>query len=298
LSLSADKETIATLFRQRFHLWNDFIMETEHEFDKYSSRYTALIRTLNSESTIASTIYSLESQTEPPNFFIIVDSGSTDGTLSLLPENSKVHHYSSKEFNFSEAINQGIPYACDPYILIISSHTAIIRKEAMAYAIRLLQSHEEIGAAYFCAEENQELTHKLIGLENFDGFNGVWNTCALFRSSLLRKRPFRPEVFSAEDQEWSKWLFESEGKFVARLSGGRVSFNNPRKNLPRKRLNEYVAVASFVRPQMLKFPYLARVIYRIIRPVSKFSERKFNIYLLINLLLRRFYGKKFKSRYF
>ncbi len=249
-----------------------------------TTAYSTLIRTCNSERTLSATLASLAAQTCPPTRHVFVDSGSTDGTLCLLPHGSTLHRYEGQIFNYSEAINQGLQYVDTEYVLIISSHTMLTDRLAVAFAMNLLASNQAIGAAYFSNEPSQTTQYTLIDNRNFNGFNGLWNTCALIRTSLLRKRSFRPEVFSAEDQEWANWLFENERKCVACISGAGMEYNNPVPYNLRKRLNEHVAVALFVRPEMLRWRYIARVAYRAIRPVSTFRERRFNAHLAAALI--------------
>lgn len=252
-----------------------------------SNAYTALIRTFNSEATLPATLTSLVRQTHPPSEYVFVDSGSTDRTLSLLPPRSTVHPYGNRKFNYSTALNEGVELVDTEYVLVISSHTAVENTESMGFAIDLMQIETEIVGSYFLPNLSNELCFFPIDKTNFTGFNGMWNTCAMYRTSFLKQRPFRPEVFSAEDQEWSKWLLFEQGKSIARISGGGMAYNNPLKNPVRKRLNEELAVAMYVNKEMLDTKYLARVLYRIIRPISNFRERYFNSVLLVNLAYLR-----------
>jgi glycosyltransferase involved in cell wall biosynthesis len=224
---------------------------------------------------------------------VVVDSGSTDETFQMLPARSTIHRYVGRTFNYSEALNQGIELISSTYTLIISSHTSLENERALEYAIDLLARNDEIGAAYFCLDQGASINFRLIDATSFTGFNGLFNTCGVVRTALLKKRPFRPEVFSAEDQEWSKWLLEAERKLIARISGGGMNYRNPFKKCWRKRLNEFIAVASYTKPELLRVPYLACVAYRIIRPVSTFQERLFNVRLMIGLLTLRLRGTYF-----
>jgi glycosyltransferase involved in cell wall biosynthesis len=266
--------------------------------------YSMLMRTFNSEKTLPVTLRLLEKQTIPPIEYIFVDSGSTDRTLSILPDGSKIHRYVESEFNFSNALNQGLEHVSTNYVLIMSSHTLLCRFDAMAFALTLLTSDERIGAAYFDNEASGELRYKLIDRFNFDGFNGLWNACSIVRMSLLKRRAFRPEVFSSEDQEWAKWLFFSEDKATARISGAGMDNYTRNSQLVKhsltKRLNEHVAIAYFVNRKLLDWPNLARVAFRIAKPVPRvqLSERVFNLILFWRLLCCRFVTPKYKSKYF
>jgi glycosyltransferase involved in cell wall biosynthesis len=263
--------------------------------------YDALIRTFNSEKLLPLTIESLEAQRIPPKRFIFVDSGSMDGTLREIPVNSIVHHYLGTAFNYSDAINQGVPLASSECILIISSHTTIAHPGALVYALELLHSNTHFGAAYF-ADQGGTLSHTTIDAESFDGFNGLWNTCAVIRTELLLERPFRPEVFSAEDQEWANWLINCRGLAVARIIGAGVSNDGnvrTRGQLRRKRTNEYVAIAYFIRPELRSARNIISLSFQSLLPFRKtFAERLFLGGLAYRLFGTWIKEPRTRSRYF
>jgi glycosyltransferase involved in cell wall biosynthesis len=249
-------------------------------------RYSALIRTFNSAKTIEDTIRFLESQSIAPQQYIIVDSGSTDDTLAKVPPNSKVIRFEGAKFNYSSAINQGLAHVGTDYVLIISSHTELLHRGALEYALEQLRSNARLGAAYFCNEVASQLGGVEIDRTKFTGFNGVWNTCALFRTELLRRRAFRPEVFAAEDQEWSRWLLENTAFTILRVSGCGFKTRNPVGYPHKKRLDEHEAIALYSVPSMLLPVYLLRVCYRVVRPISSLQERWYNLQLLSRLVRR------------
>jgi glycosyltransferase involved in cell wall biosynthesis len=259
--------------------------------------YCALIRTFNSAQTLSATLASLSRQTRPPTGIIIVDSGSIDDTLASLPANATIHRYVGDTFNYSDSLNQGLAFAVERYVLVISSHTVLENPEAMELALDLLDEGDTFAAAYFCHDDGP-LRHTTIDRTNFNGFNGVWNTCGLYNASMLRRRGFRPEVFSAEDQEWSKWLLENTHLAIARISGGGMTTSNPRGYPLRKRLNENIAIALFVRPDMLSAPYLLRIVYRIVASIPDAEAVRFNCHLLYNLIGCIFRKPEIASRYF
>src|SRR5262245_44993042 len=206
-------------------------------------RYSALVRTLNSEKTLPATLECLANQTIAPSEYVFVDSGSTDRTLNVLPHGSKIHKFVGHEFNHAAALNQGICHVSTSYVLIISSHTLLIKRDAVKFALDILEAHGRIGAAYF-VNNFGPLQYTVVDESCFNGWNGLWSTCALIRVDLLRRRGFRPEVFTAEDQEWASWLF-SHGKATARISGaGNVNIS-PSGHYLKKYRNEYVSIAYF-----------------------------------------------------
>lgn len=252
----------------------------------FSLNYTALIRTFNSEKTIGDTIRSLEAQSFPPTEYVIVDSGSTDSTLSLIPPNSTVINYVGSKFNYSSAINQGIELVTTDQVLIISSHTQIQHPSALQYALKRMEANLGIGAAYFCNEQSAQPAGTEVNAATFDGHNGIWNTSSLIRTDLVRLRPFRPEVFSAEDQEWSRWLLEKTPFTILRISGAGFKYERPDGYPTTKRLDEHEAIAMFVNPGRITPAFLLRVGCRVVRPISSFEARWFNFLLFMRLVRR------------
>ena len=263
-------------------------------------KYSVLIRIFNSEKTLPATLDSLRSQTNPPSEYIFVDSGSTDGTVDVLPDNSVLHHFVGFDFNYSESLNQGIQFVSTEYVLILSSHTSLCNNSAVEFALDLLNSHEKIGAAYFRDENLEVLRYQLIDKHNFNGFNGLWNTSSIIKVPLLRRRGFRPEVFSAEDQEWASWLFHNGEKAVACISGAGVVNSNLRHKSLKKRLNEHVSIAYFSNRDLLSGFNIVRTAFTVVKPNFSLGlkDRIFYLLLLFRLLGCYFFMPRSKSRYF
>ncbi|ALN74688.1 glycosyltransferase family A protein [Aureimonas sp. AU20] len=254
--------------------------------------YCALIRTFNSAGTLPETLASLSRQSVPPLRHVFVDSGSSDGTPALFPPGSVSHRYIGAAFNYSEALNQGIGFVDTPYVLVVSSHTSLANEQAIGFALDLLARDDRLGAAYFLLGPPGPFSYERVDGESFHGFNGVWNTCALYRTALLKRRGFRPEVFSAEDQEWSRWLFETEGLGIARISGGGMIYDSPLRYPLSKWLREYLAVAMYAKPSLLGWRAIARVAGRVVKPRTTVRARWFNAVLFAYFVLHRLRGSR------
>lgn len=264
-------------------------------------KYSVLIRTLNSERTLPNTLECLANQTVLPAQYVFVDSGSTDRTMSLFPKDAVTHKYVGREFNYSEALNQGLEHVSAEYVFIVSSHTLLIKRAAVEYALSLLETNADLGAAYFSYEvDGGPLTSVSIDKTNFDGQNGLWNWCSLIRMDILKHRKFRPEVFAAEDQEWASWLFNKEGKSIARILNAGAINNNFRGRSFRKLRNDYVAVAYYSKRELLSASNILRVFSSIISPRDGLRPRHrwSQLILGFRLLGCRFSEPVAKSRYF
>ncbi|MFO1128786.1 MAG: glycosyltransferase family A protein [Rhodospirillales bacterium] len=262
--------------------------------------YSVLIRTFNSAKTLPRTLESLQAQSVPPAAYIFVDSGSTDETLLNLPANSIVHRYVGEEFNYADAINQGLPHVKTKYVSIVSSHTTLSVPHGMEYALMLLEQEEKMGAAYLVPDFPGPIRYEVIDRKTFNGFNGLSNSCSIIKYHLLQKRIFRREIFSAEDQEWAAWLLETEGLCTARISGA-MGNNNPRRYSIRKRVNDHVCIAYYVKRNLLEWKYLAHLMGKVVYspgPRGGMRERCFSALLIARLLSCRIMEPRGKSRYF
>jgi glycosyltransferase involved in cell wall biosynthesis len=261
--------------------------------------YAVLIRTFNSAQTLPASVASLKAQSKPPTEWVFVDSGSNDATATLVPKGSKWHPYSAKEFNFSKALNEGLAFVREPLVLIISSHTRLAHPGAIAYGIELLRKEAGLGGVYFSDDQPGPLRHERIDRTSFNGFNGLWNTCSLVRMSLLRERPFREEVFSAEDQEWSSWLINEHGGHLARITGGERHCDNPHTKKPLKFLNEYVSIAFFANRRLMSWSNIAQQIWLAAGPArARARGRRFYLQLAWRLTMCHFRQPRYQSKYF
>jgi glycosyltransferase involved in cell wall biosynthesis len=261
--------------------------------------FSVLIRTFNSADSLPQTLRSLEQQSQHWQELIVVDSGSTDATLGLLPAGSQVHRFEGREFNYSAALNQGVQRVSSEYVLIISSHTTLGHQNAVETALRLLAGDDRIGAAYFRDGLSTTLGYELIDASRFDGTNGLWNTCSLVKTDLLRKRAFRPEVFAAEDQEWASWLIHEEGKVTACITGAGMVVHNPRRLSLRKRVNEYVSIAYFSHRPLMGFDNLQLMARAAFSPRRRSREERIFLLLAVwRLCLAWIRQPKARSKYF
>ena len=241
--------------------------------------YTVVIRAKNSAATLPAVLCGILGQTKPTRRVVVIDNGSTDNTRSILPSDVLLVDYRGETFNYARAINQGMDFVDSEFVLILSSHTVLGNPGALAFALELLENNADAAAVYFTDEAAAQLTVEWITSANFDGFNGLWNTAALVRMRLLRARPFRPEVFTAEDQEWARWALEEQGLRTARILGAGMQIRNPRKCDHRKRLNEWAAVAMFARPDLLAWRSICRLLLGAFKPWGSRTvrERLFNV---------------------
>jgi len=222
--------------------------------------YTALIRTCNSFPTVRETIESLRAQTLAPARIVVVDSGSDpEQRAALRALVDDWIDYPDEPFNYSKAINIGLPACRTPYLLIVSSHVVFRSPDLVERAQRAAEARGAF-AFYLCSAPRPWAVES-ITRRRFDGRNGLFNYCAFVPAEAVRSRPFREEVFSAEDQEWAAYHMRAFDATFVRVETNEVENLNPHVNAL-KFVNEEIAIAYFVCREKLGMPYLASWLLR------------------------------------
>lgn len=261
------------------------------------ARYTALIRTHNSLPVLDEVVAALRAQTIPPSRIVAVDSHSTAAqrsALGLLVD--EVVTYPSAEFNYARAINVGVGRCDTPWILIISSHVVLEDPTSIGRAISALR---ETGALAFYFHRAAAWSPELIDRSTFDGRNGLHNTCAFVPRQAVEARPFREEVFSAEDQEWAASQLADGTTTILRIGIEKMNYANPNMNED-KFINEEIAIAFFTCRKRLGVRY---VLGWLLKATLYFAAGRFTrarSYLTIGreLVFARFRPPVRGSRYF
>ena len=101
--------------------------------------------TLNSEKTLAYTLYSVFEQTYKKIEHIIVDGGSTDKTLDIIKrhkvKNKKFFYY--KNSSIYEAINLGIKKSTGDYVLILNSDDILEESNTIEKVTKFIQNKKK-----------------------------------------------------------------------------------------------------------------------------------------------------------
>ncbi len=258
-----------------------------------------ICRTFNCASSLPAVLAAIgRSETVSPRY-LFVDNGSTDSTREIFPQQAILIEYSLPVFNYAMAINIAIPYLTTDYVLIISSHVVIDNSLALGKAMDLLDAHPRLGGVCFSSHDHGEIRPHVVTAKGFNGLNGLWNSCSLYRASLLRERPFNPDVYSAEDQEWSKWLLHSRGMELAHLGGTAMQNHNPRQMSLEKRVKEWECVAWFVDSRYLSLAFIKGRFYKAIYELYRQHPSRAWFWFLVGLALIRIriFGAHGRSSY-
>lgn len=267
-------------------------------------RYTALIRTYNSMPLLAEVIDVLKKQSLPPDEILIVDSSREQAQINLIKGlGYKVIRYPENEdFNFSKAINIGINEISNERVLIISSHVLLNQPNLIETAWEVA-NFEDPAYMGFClipwADPEVKWKPTRVDESNFSIDLCASNSCTLLKTRLIKERPFREDVFSAEDQEWAAFYLRQKKSYFFNIVTHDLKYMNVHFNT-QKLINEQIALAYFTFPKMLS---IKNIIYRLIRAVialARFRRERAKLHFVV---AREFFFARFRkptkqSKYF
>ena len=172
-----------------------------------------VIRCYNEEQHIGRLLSGIMQQTVQDVEIIIVDSGSTDATLSIASRYPvKIISIEPEEFSFGRALNLGCQEATGEFIVIASAHVYPVYQDwlekllapfadpkvALTYGRQrgneiTKYSEHQIFATWFPDQPNQYQNHTFCN-----------NANAAIRRSLWEQTPYDETITGLEDLDWAK----------------------------------------------------------------------------------------------
>lgn len=179
----------------------------------------------NQAPYIEATIQSVLAQAYPRIEYIVMDGGSTDGTLEVIKkyEAKLASWVSEPDKGQTEAINKGFARAKGDFLAWINSDDTY-EPGAVAAAVQYLQDHPEVGLVYGDCNFINE-SGRVIGRFNAAqtdlprlrrGYVHIPQQASFFRADLWRQvGPLDPSFYFAMDYDlWTRIAARSEIKYV------------------------------------------------------------------------------------
>lgn len=177
-----------------------------------------VIRAKNEARAIGETLDRVRGQVGAPDFeVIVVDSGSTDGTLDIVRGlDVRLIEIPPRSFTYGRALNIGIAAARGDFVVALSAHSTPVDNRWLASLLEPF-SDPMVGAVYGRQVPRSNATK----LELF----GMWlsgvtsrtprrqerdmmfsNANGAFRRGLSLEHPFDERLPGAEDLAWADWI--------------------------------------------------------------------------------------------
>lgn len=172
-----------------------------------------IIRAYNQEKYIGKLLYGISVQTVKDYEIILIDSGSTDGTINIAKTyNAKIIHIPPDKFTFGRALNLGIKKAKGKYCILISSHTYPIRKDWLENLIKMLNKRKTaLVYGKQRGDKRSKFSEGQIFLKWFPEHsvqkqdNPFCNNAnAAIKRRIWKKFPYNEELSGLEDLDWAK----------------------------------------------------------------------------------------------
>ena len=182
-----------------------------------------VIRAYNEEKHIVRLLEGLRQQTLKDVEIILVDSGSTDQTVSIAESfGARVVHIPSAEFTFGGALNFGLRAATRELIVIASAHVYPVYPDWLESLLRPFED-ERVALTYGKQRgyERSKYSEQQIYHQWYpDASNPSQTTAfcnnanAAIRKSLWEQNQYDETLTGLEDLAWAKWAQKNDYKIA------------------------------------------------------------------------------------
>lgn len=179
----------------------------------------------NQAKFLRATIESVLGQTYPNIEYIVIDGGSTDGSVDLIREYADRLAYwvSEPDQGQTDAINKGFAKASGQYMAWLNSDDTY-EPEAVAEAVAFLQAHPEVGLVYgdanFIDEHGRPIGRFPAAQTDYQrlrrGYVHIPQQSAFWRAELWQQvGPLDPQMYFAMDYDlWVRLAEISELRYL------------------------------------------------------------------------------------
>ncbi|MEP0804235.1 MAG: glycosyltransferase family 2 protein [Chloroflexota bacterium] len=212
-----------------------------------------VIRAYNEERHIGRLLEGIRHQTVRDVEIILVDSGSTDGTVSVAEGfGARVVRIPPAEFTFGRSLNFGVRAATREFVVIASAHVYPVYPdwlESLLYPFEdekvALTYGKQRGPATAKFSEQQIFHQWYPDVSSLDQPTAFCNNAnAAIRRSLWERHPYDETLTGLEDVEWGKWAKEQGYKIAYVAEAEIIHVHN---ETPRGVFNRYRREAMALR---------------------------------------------------
>ena len=212
-----------------------------------------VIRAFNEEKYIGRLLEGIRQQTVSDVEIILVDSGSTDSTVSVAEAfGARLVRIPSGEFTFGRSLNFGVRAATREFVVIASAHVYPVYPDWIENLLRPFKD-EKVALTYgkqrgpgFAKYSEQQIYHQWYpDAGNMDQPTAFCNNAnAAIRKSLWGRNQYDETLTGLEDLAWGKWAKEQGCKIAYVAEAEIIHIHN---ETPRGVYNRYRREAMAMR---------------------------------------------------
>lgn len=178
---------------------------------------SVLIRCMNEEAHIGRLLTGIQNQRLQPDRVVIVDSGSTDATLSIASHfDVDIIQIPSEEFSFGRALNRGLSETESDYVVLASAHVYPIYDDwldrlvaplgdeaiALSYGRQVAPPSSPYSERRLLAQWFPESSHRKVRTPFCNNAN------AAIKREIWEQVPYDEDLTGLEDLSWGKRVIE------------------------------------------------------------------------------------------
>ena len=184
---------------------------------------SVVIRCYNEERHIGQLLHGLRQQTVSDVEIVIVDSGSTDGTLAIAKRYpTRVLCIRPEDFSFGHSLNIGCRAAKGEFVVIASGHVYPIYRDWLEQLLKpfedpniVLVYGKQRGAATTAFSEHQVLAQWFAEESDLNQDHPFCNNAnAAIRREVWEQLPYNEELTGLEDIDWAKRAMQLGSKIA------------------------------------------------------------------------------------
>ena len=189
-----------------------------------------VIRAYNEGKHIGRLLEGIKQQTLENVEVILVDSGSTDKTVSIAESyGAKIVHITPEEFTFGRSLNYGVRAARGEFIVNVSAHCYPVYPDWLEQLLKPFEN-ENLAVSYGKqrgGETNWYAEHQFFRQYFPDhsiarqGHPYSHNANAAIRKSLWDEHPYNEQLTGLEDLAWSSWAM-AQGYDIAYVAEAEI----------------------------------------------------------------------------
>ena len=223
-------------------------------------KISVLIRTKNEAKDIAKTLDLIAAQSLPPDEIIVVDSGSTDGTIALVQQRPDVRLLTmrSEDFTFGRSLNLGFAATQADIVIALSAHAFPCDRDWLMHLVQPFADLQVAGVygkqvphqgAYPPVERDYRGFYsdqpRIQTNPNDLSDRAFSNANAAMRRQCWEKRPFDETLSGCEDVEWA-WAMLALGEKIIYTPEAAVyhSHNEPLRQVYKRTYRETLALQA------------------------------------------------------
>lgn len=217
----------------------------------------------NGEKHLEDTIQSVIGQTYPNIEYIVIDGGSTDGTLDIIKRyDSNIHYWiSEKDSGIYDAMNKGVKASTGDWLLFINADDYLANENAIAFAVEYLahcRSLVAYGNVHFLDDEETQVHGRPWEKISYEFRNigmRLPHQATFHAKELFKERGFDSSFRIVGDYDLLlSYLKNHDALYfpilIAEMRAGGISDSVSKRKLFNETRRAQVANGSYIRPSL------------------------------------------------